>query len=342
MGDFILIDGFETPQEPADFAAFDRASVTPDDLRYVEGRDGGRALQNDSSSGDWGEIDLPDGSFAFAGHFWALEPSEDGLLVTLRNPDGDTVVTVNLDGDAKLVLDIDGDNKYTGDEVVVEETWQFIELVYRADDDDVDLYRNGSLEATASVSDVSISALRVHWNVGSFPDEVRWDDLAVRTGDDRIGDVSIVPITLVDNGAHTDLDPEPDSDDEWDVVSDLFPKDTRDNESDALNDRYLVADDAGQKRHTFTVDKDSIPEGFTPLAIAAEVSARIGSGGGAGTYEATVRAGGDDYDYAETSLPSSSTRVTHILNANPATDAPWGRDDLDELEVGVRVDINES
>jgi len=338
-GEILFMEGFETMASGQALGAiFDEVSGS---WETTTGRtDGGKAIRK-SGEGELVIKDaVPSGSWAFHVAVRDEDSSGDNRIVVLRDGDSDEfIVRRTDDGDGEALEVKAGDDViYQGpDGQFEEEVWRRIELTYDSDDDELTVLLENEPLVTHDASGVSWDRIVLNSGDVSASSPRRYiDDVVLRAGSAPLGDVTIVRLDLVDNGEYSDLPPEPEGDDPWEVVSD-HPDD------DDVGDRYLEVDDAGVYRHTFKVDKGSVPEDFQVLGITVDATARIDAGGGSGTYEVATRIGGSDYEHDERNLTGAYDTVSRrLLAQNPTTATAWDRDDLEDVEVGVRVDINES
>jgi len=338
-GEIVLLEGFETLVRDVTAQESNlRLRLVEDSLELKSGRSGGTSVTTPDQVAKL-RADAPSGSFTT---HCALYYDHDrgfyefGIMLFL-DEDANKVVNIGPSdtiGDDWEVV-VNGDVEDTFESPVGSGQWFRLECVVDRSEESVQVIIDNTVMSTVSVGSVinDIAQCEFRAQFGAFSDStdrIRLDDVVIREGVTPLGDVSIVPLDLVDNGAHADLEPEPDDEDPWDVVT-------------GSTSEYLVSDSTdGVQRHTFEVDKDSVPEGFTPLAIQVDTIARIGEGGGSGTYRVATRIGGTDYDHDEQTLGSSYTsRAIHHYPINPTTNDPWTRDDLDSFEVGVWVDLND-
>ena len=338
-GEILFMEGFETMASGQDLGAiFDEVSG---DWETRAGRtDGGKSIRNEGRGEVVIKDAVPSGSWAFHVAVRDDNEAEENRTVVLRDGDSDEFIVRRTDDGEGEALEVKaGDDViYEGpDGQIEEDTWRRIELTYDSDDDELTVLLENEPLVTHDASGVSWDRIVLDsGNIRLINNRRYIDDVVLRAGSTPLGDVSIVRLDLVDNGEYADLPPEPEDDDPWEVVSD-HPHDAD------VGDRYLDVDDAGVFRHTFKVDKASVPEDFQVLGITVDATARIDAGGGSGTYEVATRIGGSDYEHDTRNLTGAYDTVSRRFYAeNPTTATAWDRDDLDELEVGVRVDINES
>lgn len=335
-GDILFMEGFETMASGQELGAiFDEVSGS---WELNSGRvDGGKAVR----AGNEAELAIkdavPSGSWAFHVAVRDEDSPDDNRTVVLRDGDSDEFIVRRTDDGEGEALEVKAGNDviYEGpDGQFEEEVWRRIELTYDSVDNELTVLLENEPLVTHDASGVSWDRIVLNsGDIYSVRDRF-FDDVVLRAGSTPLGDVTIVRLDLVDNGEYAELSPEPASDDPWDVVSD-HPHD------DDVGDRYLEVDDAGVYRHTFKVDKDSVPEGFDVLGVVVDATARIDAGGGSGSYEVASRIGGIDYEHDGRNLTGSYDTVSRTLYAqNPTTDSAWARDDLDNVEVGVRVDVS--
>lgn len=319
-GEVFFIEGFEIGGNP--LRRFDEYQGEPDGL--VGGRNGGTAARWNLEHG-YGRVLNPNGpGGAFALGFAARH---DGNFVSrgvkLLDAASDDVADFSWGGSSDEVTLTVGSDEHTafGDFA----DWEYWELVIRpGETDGLEWYRDGQLEVAMDCPS-DVSAVQFGRNTGLATRRIDIDDIYAKTGTDRLGDSYVVGALPDAAGEHTEWTPSA-TGDNYEMVNDAEDPD----------DEYVEATGEAIDQYGVT---PGISSDWVIRAVSVDVRAILPEGGVDADVYPRLRVGGTDYEGDARNLGAAYREARHLWEQNPDTGQPWEPGELDQIEIGQRVEF---